>query len=89
MEAKHLSNSQPARQAPANSPAESIINMLDEQPAVVKVTDDTALSLLKPPSCLFPLLHQSGCAQTDMRLLFIYNGKFVRWKKGLLGDEMR
>lgn len=58
MEAKHLSNSRLSNereQAPANSLAKSIINMLEEQPAVVKVTDDTTLSLLKPSSCLFPL----------------------------------
>lgn len=63
MEAKHLSNSQREKQAPANSQAKSIINMLEEQPAVVKVTDDTTLSLLKPPSCLFPLIHHWGGAR--------------------------
>lgn len=49
-----------AKQALANSLAKSIINMLEEQPAVVKVTDDTALSLLKPPSFLLPLIHQAA-----------------------------
>lgn len=91
MEAKHLSSSQPAsqpaKQAPINSLAQSIINMLEEQPAVVKVTDDSTLSLMKPPSCLFPS-RGGGCAQTDTRVLFIYTREFVRLKRAFVINHL-